>query len=118
MSELASQQAEPGSKTATVAGFAIESKDATVSSLAPGEASKPAIVAALLSRQFDAGELRRLVSAWADPEVTIRAIERSFRLAEADLELLKLALGAKTKPSPLSPWWRPERVRRVRRGWA
>lgn len=76
------------------------------------------MIAAVLSRVLDAGEQRRLTSTWADPQVSITDLKIRFRLSPEDIEKLKLELGARPKTEPLSPWWRAERIRRHRRGWA
>lgn len=76
-------------------------------------------ISSVLTRVLDAGGQRRLIDAWADPEVNCTTIKTRFKLQQTDIELLKLELGPKVKPTPLSPFWRKERdLKRFRRGWA
>ncbi len=45
----------------------------------------------------------RLGRAWADPELTIVAVEQRFGFTTMDTDRLKELLGAKAKPAPGSP---------------
>ncbi len=76
------------------------------------------MVMVILSKPLDPAAYARLVDAWSDGEVTIGTITTRFHLSAKDMEELKRALGPKVKPSPTSPWWRQDRARRLRRGWA
>jgi hypothetical protein len=71
-----------------------------------------------LSKPFDGRTYARLLDAWKDPELTIAMIAARFGVTPKDVKALRLALGDRPKPAPYSPWWRADRTRRVRRGWA
>ncbi len=76
------------------------------------------MITSKLSKVFDLSAQRRLVDAWNDPEVLISTCSSRFGITPEDIEKLKIELGPKARGSPLSPFWRQDRIRRQRRGWS
>ena len=69
-------------------------------------------------RERTVEEQKRLIEGWKDPEVLIGDLKTRFRLTWHDVAELKREHGEKARPAPMAPWWRQDRTRRARRGWA